>query len=385
MAKHSSVVGGSSARLRLLCNASIEEGQGIPEEETSHFAMEGTALHKVLEIALDEGLGEDDMLERFRGTVVEDVTLSRELLEAKAIPALQFAADIIPMEAEIWLEEWLSLPEIHKDAGGIGDVIFATKRRGGLIDYKMGDHYIVGEKGREQVAFYLAGAILCGFIPDNLVEYEGYIFQPSAKLSPDDYVTEFIFTYDELMDFVDDLHDAVNAPRKHNPGDHCYGCKGKIRCKAFQRMLNMDMQSDIPSLGTRDLGEMLDMVPVIEKYIRELEAHALRNAVSGEMPHGYKLDDALGNRVFKDEAVALGALARLGVPAEKRYAPRKAISPAQAETVLKELETPPEQFNRFFKRHVKRPNNGFKLVKRKPDEPDPDVFVRLANALSHKQ
>lgn len=383
--KHSSVVGSSTAKLRLLCNASIDESQGVPEEPWNIYAATGTALHKVMEDAIAENWSKKTILREFVGRVIEDVTLTGELIETKAFTALDIVDDIIPPKAIVTTEQYLRLPEVHKEAGGTGDVIFDDPDdtgRCGVIDYKFGDGVIVAEDGAYQIKFVLAAAIMRGKLPaiGGDFRYEGYIVQPSAKLDPSQYVTQFEFTLAEIRDFIAELHDAVNSARNHNAGSHCYGCKGKVRCKAYQAMLGAAMATDLQTVDTHTLGALLDLVPSINKFVSEIKEHAKRNADAGKIPVGYKIETALGDRIWKDEEAAWGALGRLGLDANTRTK-RATISPAQAEKALKSIEADPKQVERMFRRHVIRPENGTKLVKLAKGEIAADDFMRLGLAL----
>jgi hypothetical protein len=383
---HSDIVGSSTAKLRLLCNASIDEGQGVPEEPWNVYAATGTALHTIVEEAISNDMSDESILQNYVGKHMEDVRITRELIEDKAFPALDFFWCTVPARAKITLEKFLPLPEVHKDSGGTGDVIFESEdsRRAGVIDWKFGDGVTVAEDGEYQIKFVLAAAINGGLLPaDPKMFYEGYIFQPSAKLAPEQYVTSFEFTLRDIDDFVEQLADAVNGSRKHTTGAHCYGCKGKIRCKAYRALLAAAVDSDIRGLDTHQLGAALDMVPALNKYIKELKEIAYRNAIEGRIPVGYKLEPSLGDRAWKDENAAWGALGRLGLPADVRTV-KKTISPAQAEKALKELQPDPDALARFWKKHVIRPETGQSLKKLADGELAADDFERLALALEAK-
>ena len=380
---HSKIVGSSTAKLRRICNASIEESQGIPEAPWNIYTATGTAIHTIVEESIRDNLGFKEIRDEFIGCVMEDVKITKEHIADKALPAITFYDRTVPDTAEVTLEKFLKHTYVHPKAGGTGDVIFNDSHntgRVGAIDWKFGE-VIVGEDGHDQLAFTLSAAIDNGLLPrSNKLLYEGYIFQPAAKLKPAFHATRFKFTLKELDYFVDDLRDAVNGPREYVTGDHCYGCSGKIRCKAYQAMLAAAVESDIPGLDTHEMGAALDMVPAIKKYIEELQAVAKRNAEQGRIPIGYGLEPSLGNRAWKDEKVAWMALGRLNVRAEERTI-KSTISAPQALALLREIGIDEATIARFEKRHIKRDERGERLYKLAPGESLTDDLTRLANAL----
>src|SRR5258706_10638807 len=88
VAKHSSVVGGSTAALRRLCNRSIQLSQGLPEEAWNAYAATGPALHALVEQAIDQALTDEDILVEHAGADREGVRITRGILLDQALQAL---------------------------------------------------------------------------------------------------------------------------------------------------------------------------------------------------------------------------------------------------------------------------------------------------------
>jgi hypothetical protein len=391
---HSSVVGGSTAKLRRLCNASRIEEKKVPRE-TSIYADTGTALHHVMETALTENLSNKKVLAQFSGAVLRiddmehDVTITPELLNDKVLPALAWFDETIPETAVVYYERKVTfdpeqapatgLPRIE-GAHGTADIIFSCldTNRHGIADWKFGDFRSVSAEDNDQLRFYLCGAILSGYLPI-VDEYEAWIFQPAASAQPCDYASKGVYTLGDLTAFAHDLADAIAAEPKHNPGPHCKDCKGRIVCQAYKQMLTCAVQSDVEGMTTHALAEALRMVGSVEAWAKQVKLIALRNAQAGLDIPGFTLTPTEGNRTWKDEQAAWGALGRLGLAADVRTV-KATISPAQAEKKLKEIGTPAKDMERFLNRHVVRPSNGEKLV---PAEPGKDVgaLTRLAKAM----
>jgi len=381
MTEHSKVISGSTATLRLLCNGSRVTCAQVPDNDWNVYAATGTALHSIIEIAIQRDLTVDEIKALFVGTVIEDVEITEEMIDAKIAPAIEFFDDVIPQTAEVMLEHKIALKDKVEGAFGISDVIFlrGTYNTCGIIDWKFGDYTIVRAEDNDQMRFYLAGSILSGLLPvlpDNQ-PYVAYIFQPSTRLQAHDYVSKGVYTYTELMEFVQRCVESVEMPVSYNVGPHCKDCKGKIACSAFQQSIGLDMASDIKGLSLSQLRRIYEIVPAIKKFIAEIDTTVKRNAAEGRNMPGYGTETALGNSVYADEASASGALGRLGLGMKDRTV-TKVISPTQAQKKLKELQLPADKIKGFVKRHVVRPETGLKVVKLPDDVVDSRAAFRNA-------
>ena len=82
--KHSSVVGGSTAKRVISCPGSVALCDKMPPRPSSKYADLGTLLHNVIADILDKNLPP----EHFLGTTYEDQVLTQELIDDKIKPAL---------------------------------------------------------------------------------------------------------------------------------------------------------------------------------------------------------------------------------------------------------------------------------------------------------
>ena len=408
---HSNVVGGSTAGLRLICNASIEESRKVPNT-SSIYAVHGTALHTVVERAIKEDMSDDEVLKTFTGMrytellpKVEEqeqfghLKMEREALIEKAIPALMFYDDTIV--GEVTLEAEMESGHVEqssfddpdqnevwgiKGGKGTADVLFSGKKRHGVLDWKFGDGHIADpydDIDGKQFMFYLVLAIHNRLLPAyDGCEYEIHVFQPAAKLDPEQYHKTRIVTFDELFDFAWDLKEAIEAERKYVVGEHCRNCRGKTACAAYKGWLKKTVDTDIKSVSAKELGALRDMVPALEAFVKEVKEAAYRNALDGVEIPGWRLEDALGDRTYKDEKAAWAALGRMGLSADERTI-KKTISAPQALQKLKDMGTAPKQLEGFERRHVERPDRGQKLVKCKPGEASGNGLTHLAKVLNH--
>jgi hypothetical protein len=400
---HSRVVGGSSAKIRLLCNASRVEEEKSPRS-TNVWADRGTALHHVVEVALTEDLTNVQVLRQFTGVAIKQddmvhtIDLTADLLKQKVLPALAYFDATVPGDADFWIER--KLPMLLPDAvGGLpdatelmrfdnvaggfgtGDVFFASRKTGraGVIDWKFGDGIMVPAEDNDQMRFYLVLGIMAGLLPVQ-EEYEAHIFQPADSREPEEFGSVGIYKFEDLVRFNRDLYDAVTSPVVYNPGEHCARCNGRITCKAFSQMLTLAVETDVPDMSAKQLASALKMIPGMEAWIKDVKAAALRNAQTGVDIPGFKLEQALGNSAWVDEAAALRAMASKGVPADVRQV-KVAISPTQALKCLAEIGTGKKEIERFTKTHIFRPENGERLVAAKREEEAKSSIKKLATAL----
>jgi len=84
-ARHSDVVGGSTAKRVIACPGSVALCAQMPKLEGSSYAKEGSMLHAVIAACLDENTNPDDML----GFELDGVVLTKELIEEKLAPCLE--------------------------------------------------------------------------------------------------------------------------------------------------------------------------------------------------------------------------------------------------------------------------------------------------------
>lgn len=392
-AAHSAVVGGSTAEVTLLCNASRIEREKAPRE-TNAYADRGTALHHVVEQAITADLTDDEVLKQFTGVAIKlpgmihTIDLTAELLTAKVLPALGYLDTVVPRTADLKVELKIGMRGTEgsdfahvEGAFGIGDVLFEDRDNGraGGIDWKFGDGIMVSAENNDQARFYLTAAIMSGWLPIQ-EEYEFHIFQPAESRDPADYGSMAVYRLDDLVRFSRDLADAINGPIVYNPGGHCARCKGKLTCKAYQAMITTAVETDVAGLSGQELAKMLKLVPSLAAFATEVKAAALRNAQLGVEIPGFALEPALGNSAWRDEDAAWKALGRMGLAADERTV-AKTISPTQAVVELKKLGTEVKQLERFSKTHIFRPDNGERLVEAKNEAQAKGAVKRLAEAL----
>jgi hypothetical protein len=404
--KHSTVVGGSSAGLRLKCNASIEECKKVPAD-TSIYAATGTALHKIVELAWAEELSDEEVLLRFTGAKFADLLTKDEEIEEfghhvieedhiknKVLPTLAFLDSLVDENTEFASElevsfapheqsPYNSQDEPFEIQGAFGTldfkfIIWNGKKvaRCGIVDFKMGDGILVSPKDNDQFRFYLAACVHSEELPD-VEDYEAWVFQPAASLDPSKYASKEIYSARDIDQFAFDLREAIEGAPVHHIGPHCKRCRGKIVCKSYQAWIAGTQATQIEGINNRELADRLDLCETLKAYIKEVHAAAARAAQDGVIIPGWQFGPGEGHSEWKNEEAAWGALGRLGLSSQER-ATRKTISPAQALKLLQEKGVEPKVIDKFRRRHIHRPATAGRLTRTPEGELDGNGLRQLA-------
>ena len=339
-----SQVSASSAERWFNCPGSVREVALCPVPVASEYAIEGTVAHRMAETCLRENkspfsfVGERDM----------DVLLTDEMAEA-----VQLYLDVIDDDLakykltrqDLDIERKFHLTKIHPDAYGTCDAIlpvFLTKVI--VYDFKYGSGIAVDAEDNKQGMYYALGAAQEG----DYDEFEIVIVQPRAihKQGP---VRRWTVSKHDLQEFAEELKVRIKYTQVEDAylkcGEWCKKtfCAALSTCKeARKQMENAAMvvfdavpvaQPPSPdSLTPLMLRRLLDMAPIIDAYLKAVEARALELANKGEKVPGYKLVARRSNRKWKDEEVVVKKFGK--EVATKTIV--EVLSPSQLETKLKE-------------------------------------------------
>lgn len=144
---------------------------------------------------------------------------------------------------------------------------------------------------------------------------------------------------------------------------NCHWCKGAHACPALNEAKHQtavrDFTENPPAKPSKKLaaaaeaaskpwdeltlGDKLRLVPVVEHWIKSVEAEARAAGLEGNPPDGFKVvEGRKGNRDWSDQRGAVDFLARAGLAEADLFTEPKMISPAQAEEKLKEKHGKPE-------------------------------------------
>lgn len=317
--------------------------QGI-EEETSEFALEGTAAHEYSEILLNRELGNltkaqaTKQISKFKKTnqyyseeleeyvqVYVDYVLER-VNEAKSATS----------DALVLIEQRLDFSAYVPNGFGTGDVLIIGDGKLEIIDLKYGKGVPVSAHENTQMMLYGVGASDAYAFMYDIEDISMTIVQPRL-----DSISTYTINTDELTDWAETTvkakaEEADRGDGEYVPGDHCRFCKIKSSCRArAEQALEVakaefdeedgSITIDLPKPATltdEELANILFVVSDIEKWCKDIQNFALEQAVSGNKIEGFKLVEGRSNRKIIDTVEAANRLLDL-VDEDKIYKPQE--------------------------------------------------------------
>lgn len=357
------------------CAGALALTQHLPDR-TSEAADWGTCCHQISERCLREEIDADSLI----GTTEKGKKHSFEIDEEMAETA-QTYVDYVRERAKasasskLWLEQRFSLETLDPpfDAGGTGDAVIwnPDERLLEVIDLKGGRGVVVEVKGNPQLRTYGLGAVLAN--PGLAVQrIRVTIVQPRAG-HKDGRIRSEDFDIVDLLDWTSDLvaamrrsakaladrgvmPDAAWAAAYLAAGDHCKFCRAAATCpaleaKAFDAAGVWFDDHDKPALANapdgqapEELAKTLDLLDMIEDWIKAVRAHAHDQAENGVTIPGYVLVEKRGrekwNEGVDEREISKAALAS-GIPIGSVYNPAKLRTPKQIrDAVAKQGDKP---------------------------------------------
>lgn len=320
----------SASKGNMACAGRLALTMNLPET-TSEAADWGTCAHQIAERCLRDG-GDAD---RFIGTTEKAKVHSFEVDEEMADTA-QMYVDYVrrvcqrpcatPAEdasGQMWIEQRFSLADLNPpfDAGGTGDAVIylPAEKRLEIVDLKGGRGVVVEASENPQLRTYALGAMLANKGLD-VESVTVTIVQPRA-FHKEGRIRSETFHVVDLIEWTVDLLAAMNRSKQAIDeratmpeaawaakwlcaGDHCADafCKARATCPALRRVVEdtvgiaFDPIDDTPKLtnapdaGTpEERAKTLDMLDMIEDWVKAVRAHEHRMAEMGQPASGYGL------------------------------------------------------------------------------------------------
>lgn len=363
----------SSASRNFKCSGALALTMHLPET-TSEAADWGTCCHQISERCLRDG-GDAD---RFIGTTEKGKKHSFEVDEEMAETAQVYVDYVRKVQcppdegSTLWIEQRFSLADLNPpfDAGGTGDAVIylPAERRLEIVDLKGGRGVVVAAKGNPQLRTYALGALLANKGLD-VEQVTVTIVQPRAS-HPDGRIRSETFHVIDLMEWASDMMAAMYRAREAldrkavmpesawareylAPGDHCRDtfCKAAGTCPALRQSaldavgVHFSPVDDTPRIANapdsgspEERAKRLDMLDMIEAWVKEVRAHEHRMAEMGQPAPGYGLVEKVGREKWKDEEAARAAIASTGLAEDKWLNPGKLRTPKQVRDALKKAK-----------------------------------------------
>jgi hypothetical protein len=307
----------SSAHRWINCPGSIRLCADL-DSASSSFAEEGTFAHVVAAACLEqhqqalEFLGETDGKHEVNVEMADYLQLYLDVVHSIEGPTA--------IETRVYTN--------HREVHGTADAIVDGGDDLHVIDLKYGAGIWVEVEENPQLMIYALGAL-----NETDAEYEKVTMHVVQPRHSDPIHRSFTMTVEELV-FWDDnvltpaVRNTKRSDAKLSAGDHCRFCDAKPHCPALRAVVQAKTREvfatgkppDPRTLTADQIGEILQVAPLIELWLKSVREHAYSKLQSGQAIPGYKLIGRNSPRKWLDESLARAA----GVPT-------KPVSPAQAE------------------------------------------------------
>jgi hypothetical protein len=326
---HSSIVGGSTAKRVINCPGSVALVQRMPPQVESKYAAEGTKLHEAMQRLLDT----EDTL----GVVAAEMCLDDTQREKLSF-CLNALDQIDPKrEMTYATEQKVEFEGVKALEGVFGatDLVGRIGNRAIIGDWKFGDGVMVEAEENPQGLFYAAAAMRTAATQwafDGATEVEIIIVQPP-------HVRRWVTTFKRVHEFERELVVAVKEAQRPDArleiGDWCRWCTAKPICPMMTGQIDRVVHTALKDIDPDALGRALALADKLEDFIADARALAQARLEKGMPVPGYKLVPKQSRRQWAKADKAEAWLASQGLEPYKR----ELLSPAQAETALKESKT----------------------------------------------
>ena len=332
MAKHSAIVGGSTASRVIKCPASVALCAKMPPKPSSKYADEGTLLHNAIAEILEHPLEPPESIIGFK---YKELVVTQELYDDKIVPALMSLAEVDPdFEMQYAVESEVDFGDYLPGVFGSADLIGRIDDRAIVLDWKFGSGVIVNAEENYQGMFYAAAAMRTEktkWAFEGATEIEIIIIQPPE-------MRRWVTTPERIMQFEQQLSIAVKeAERRDAPiqsGSHCRWCSAKPVCTIMTDAVSRSTQIALKNLKPEQISIHLQQADMLEDWIKDLRELAQQMLEADVRVPGYKLVAKRARREWISEDKTLVSLANLGVDLNELIE-ETVISPAKAEKVLK--------------------------------------------------
>lgn len=338
------VLGASSAKRWLACPPSARLEEKLKErfgDRSSPYAAEGTLAHEVGELKLRHAIGEinkfnfDTQLTAL-GSIPSDMGRATDSY-VDIVMEKYYAAKKASPDAQLLLEQRLDFSKWVPHGFGTGDAIIVSDELLDVCDYKHGKGVPVYAEDNPQARLYGLGAL------ESLGALFGFTHVRNTIIQPRlDSVTEEILTREELLNWAESevrarAELAWRGEGEFCPGDHCQFCAAKAICsaRASQALSIFRHGFDAPGvLPDEAIPGILAVADTAEKWIKDIRAYALSQALQGQDWRGFKLvRGRKPNRAWTSEEAVTEQLVRAGYT-EDQYSVTKLRSIAEIEKTL---------------------------------------------------
>lgn len=361
MTKHAKLSPSSAPRW-LACPGSVALSEKVEQPEPSIYALEGTAAHRLAELAINKH--EFDCWWAL-GKKVKGVEVTEEMIAAIDM-YLNHIVDIeLESDCRIFIEEKIVASSVSKSLYGTADCIIEDHDEDILhvIDYKHGQGVVVSPVENPQLAIYGIGALdLLGRY--NFIDICLTVIQPRSRESaPIETwkipVTKFYPHWKRKL--KDGIKRVKTHPNEYSTGEHCRWCHAKIICPAQQQeaqeLAKLEFKEPA-ELSKKKIKHILDSADRVQAFIEEVRRYAHKTINEGGSIPGYKLVQRRSNRKWTSEKDVIRKLKDRRLKKKIIFNEPKLKSPAQLEKVIGKDKV----LRKFIDKHTTKPDSGLTLV-----------------------
>lgn len=298
----------SSSKQWLMCPPSIKLSEGMPNQ-SSDYAREGTLAHEFSEAILRKELGV--ITKQKYNSIVKKIK-ANELYAPDMDDYVGRYVDVVmekigeanSPEAVHKIEQRLDFSKWVPQGFGTGDAVLIDNGIIEIIDLKYGKGVPVSAIDNSQMRLYALGAISEFSFFYEIEKVKMTIVQPRL-----DSVSTDEMTADELLKWADEYLKpraelAMKGEGEFCAGDHCKFCKANAICRARAEK-NLEIAkydfATPPTLDNDEIAYILTISDDLSKWVKDVEAYALQQALQGQSFPGYKVVEGRSNRKWKDE------------------------------------------------------------------------------------
>ena len=311
----------SSAFRWINCPGSVTLSEQCPDPGSSNYADEGTLAHSLGELKLRRWLKEISK-SRYERELV-DIQAS-EYYDGEMQEAIDFYVDTVLEEyaaagggAILMVEQRLDLSRWIPEGFGTGDavIISITGHYIQIIDFKYGKGIKVEALENPQLRLYGLGA---ADLFEGLYDFDTVkttIVQPRLNhvSSEESSLKDLLLWADE--DVAPRAIMAMEGTDYLAAGDWCRFCPAKAVCRE-RASANLELaryEFRRPLLLTdEEIGEVLQKANELQKWVADVSAYALDQALAGRHFAGWKLVEGRSVRKYADDLRVADALKAAG-------------------------------------------------------------------------
>lgn len=318
----------SSAHRWLACPPSAVAAEAYPNQDTE-YTREGTLAHEVAELVAR--LTDDTSFPTPEGA-------TSEMIECAYSYRDYIQEQIHDPNALVLLERRVDFSPWVPDGFGTCDCLIIQGDTLDIIDYKYGAGVKVSAKDNPQMKLYALGALHdYGFAYD-VLKVRMHIFQPRMDNVDVDAtgIAHLLKWADTEVKLI--AAQAYKGKGKYNAGEHCKFCPHAGRCRALTKVCTEYVEAHslrvgVPVLAPHEIADVLRMKPLVELWLKRVDAQALTTLLDGgEIPGLKVVEGKQGNRKWTDELEVAATLGTLYT--QEEYTETKLLSPAAMEKAL---------------------------------------------------